>query len=257
MSQRKIILKDEFSILDSEKHLYVVLWVDDFGAYGELPHENRRWYHENAGPISYALEWDDRGFFDPSALFKKYDFSYDFLSHHLHAMHWSHSRLHLYLDYYLCENYSGIKKFLNDALSKLPIQFHLRDRYAFAILFSIRLIFLLCGRRKYCLKQLGIIAILASLVVVLLALNNRYLSNPRNWTYELKNPRWCKDFLLSTRKNLLEHGFVFPKVLRHGWNLPPAGLMEFYMSELGVLTDASAISGLGSEIVFWVSPVEQ
>lgn len=250
LAQLDLILKEQFSILDSEKDLYMVLWVDDFGAYGELLPENHRWYHQNAGPISCALEWDDRGFFNLPKLLEKYDFSYDFLSHHFHAMHWSHPRLLLYFDYYLYKYYSIAKKLANHSLSELSVPLHIRDRYVFVTLVLIGFVALMYKPKRNRLKLLPSVLIIAGLTIFLLSLNNKFVSNPRNWNYELENPNWCKEFLSLTSNKLSQNGFNFPQVVRHGWNLPPADLMEFYMSELGVLADASAISGVGLEIDF-------
>ncbi len=78
-----------------------------------------------------------------------------------------------------------------------------------------------------------------------LRFNHIHVQDVRNWSFELTNPDWWKKVLVNAKNKLNSVGFSFPAVVRHGWNLPPKEIMGFYMSDLGVLADASGVSGGG------------
>lgn len=66
------------------RKLYFVLWVDDFGRM-KLPRKDVRWYHKNAGPISFTIPNDDFYKAKLSEVLPKISKS-DFACHHFHPI---------------------------------------------------------------------------------------------------------------------------------------------------------------------------
>jgi len=236
--------KKYFYLKESEKILYFVFWVDDFGNGGELRKKDRNWYHTNVGPISYGLERDEAGHYNLSKLFKKYDFVKDYLSHHFHPFHWDRGRIFLFADNLI---YKPCLKFKNYIIDLFHFDLIHWKNVAHFILILVILFFLILLNLKV-IKQFVLIYFLLCFFIisfsVFLRLNHLYVRNYKNWTFEHNNPEWCKNFLINAKNDFNLCGLKFPSIVRHGWNLPPKGIMKFYMSYLGVLADASGVSGL-------------
>ncbi len=231
-----------FNIKEAEKDLYFVFWVDDFGAHGELKKEFRKWYHDNFGPISYALSEDDRHYYDLSLLLSKYDFKRDYLSHHFHVFHWDRGYIFLFMENSIYKRYLKFRYYVNSRIG-----FKLVRVGNILLLTLLLAIFAVKFRKSNSRKSSAIIIICISIAIfsILLRQNHIYVDNYNNWRFEHHNIEWSKNFLKDINDELNSHGYRFPAVTRHGWNLPPKGVMRFYMSELGVLADASGVSGIG------------
>lgn len=161
----------------------------------------------------------------------------DFVSHHLHAVKW--------------KGRTGTKR-LHDALHiSWLVHSILKSR-------SIRRI----GRRPFrILWASGIVLLWAAVVfaffanlvlfmalmTLLLALVGTvglwyYVQEPYNWEYFISEPDKWKAFLLDSKREFEQTLGSYPLVVRHGWNLPPQGSGGFYLTEMGVLADASAVT---------------
>jgi len=217
-----------------KKKLYAVLWVDDYGSL-KLRKKDVEWYHKNAGPISYALECDDQfpWSFD-MILNSKGEFSYDYLAHHYHPIKWKGARIPKKI-------YDSLRLYLvvHSILRNFKIPF---SKIVFrSIVFLIFIATFVLISLTYFLSPIlftvliALYAIVAGLVCVWY-----YVRHPKNWEYKISDIEWNKKFILKAREGFEKRGFEFPKIVRHGWNLPWKGSMEFYM-KLGVMADASAV----------------
>jgi hypothetical protein len=224
------------NIMDKKK-LYAVLWIDDFGSL-KLRKGDIEWYHENAGPISYALEWDDQYPWSlDDVLNKKADFSDDYLAYHYHPIMWKgsgfpkriydrlklHSKVYTLLRAYQCVPYSKTLMRLRN-ISILTI-------------ISILALITLFNRSNTIAANLLLLLLcfLFGLFIVWY-----YVRLPGNWEIKISDAEWNKKFILNSKTEIEKRGFMFPKIVRHGWNLPWKGSAEFYMS-LGIIADASAV----------------
>lgn len=237
-------LSTSFRLPDSAKTLFVVFWVDDFGSGGELAPDFQAWYHAQAGPIAYLLQRDDTRFFNVGALLSRYDFGRDYLGHHLHAFHWPGPRWRLWLSHRVYAPYLAAQDRLNARAGARLLR-------AGTVVTPLTLLagVLWVGARKGGRKVRGIAAglcLVTAVGLLLLRLNHVQTSDFSNWAFEHDNPAWWQGFLAESAATLNRSGFAFPPVVRHGWNLPPAHSMRYYMETLGVLADASAISGAGT-----------
>ncbi|MEW6033645.1 MAG: hypothetical protein AB1603_02185 [Chloroflexota bacterium] len=218
------------------KRLYAVLWVDDCGSM-PLSRKDVDWYHRNAGPISLALENDDRfpwsfrRMLGPGAP----DLSTDYLSHHYHAVRWKGLSLPKKL-YDLLHLHWHVRAFMRrtspDRLSKRAF----RLAYGATFLSGIALAVYL-----YFLNTLAFALFLAAFLTILsLAVDWFYVQHPRNWQNLLADAEWHRSFLVRIKGEFNRRGREYPALVRHGWDLPPEGTMSLYLSEMGVLADASA-----------------
>jgi len=227
---------------NKKKRLYAVLWVDDYGCL-KLRKKDIEWYHKNAGPISFALEWDDRCPWSFDLVFKSNsgeDFSYDYLSYHFHPIKYKGAKLpkKIYDSLRLyCLVYSSLRYF-NTIFLK---HFRLSKKVFRACLL---LILLATFGVLYHLYFLNLLAFFILTVIytigVFLMIIWYHVQHPRNWEYPISDKEWIKKHILKAKEEFEKRGFEFPKVLRHGWNLPWKDSMKFYM-KLGVIADASAV----------------
>lgn len=225
------------------KRIYAILWVDDAGSM-PLSRKDMNWYHRNAGPVSFAWEKDERFPWSSLRILEKggANLSHDYLSHHLHPVVWADSSL-------LKKIYDQLRlpwtmNFLIRLLRGLGLtRSHIRlPIYIFTLLFASALVSYLF----FLSKPLFIILLLlyaASLLFIGLWLHIRPLKMPlkKGWKYTLLESEWNRRFLLKIKEDFKRAGYLYPAVIRHGWNLPPARTMEFYMLEMNVLADASAV----------------
>jgi hypothetical protein len=237
-------LTNSFVLQNSAKCLYFVLWVDDFGATGEFPKRFRDWYRRHAGPISYLLQKDDTRFYNMKRLLSAYDFGYDYLAHHFHAYWWPGSRILLNLENRVYAPFLTWRYYFRN---KVGIDLFRVGNVAlvwcvFVLAFVVGYI-----RRRKTGDLLGAAACVLLLAgFIFLRANHERVRNRLYWRYEHSNTPWCMAFLANARKEFESCGFAFPSVVRNGWNLPPPGIMAYYMGELGVLADATGVSGLGT-----------
>lgn len=233
-----------FQLDPLSKTLYAVLWIDDFGTGGELSSAFISWYHEQAGPISYVLQQDDTRSFNLDRLLAGYDFNQDYLGHHLQSMRWGGARWRLTLNRWTYGPYERARQRLNQQVGFQLV----RAIYLLAILVLLAA----CGgwiyirhRRRKALWLAGAALLLALLLLALRA-NFVMLDDWRNWTFEIANRAWRLETLDQAREEFASQGMDFPPVVRHAWNLPPADSMDDYMQRYGVLADASAVRGMGT-----------
>jgi hypothetical protein len=68
-----------------------------------------------------------------------------------------------------------------------------------------------------------------------------YTHNEKNIRIRLDDTEWCKAFLKNMKREFAKNKIEYPLITRHGWNIPPADLNMFYLKEMNVLADASAV----------------
>lgn len=217
------------------KKIYAVFWIDDYGAL-KLRKKDVDWYHKNAGPISYALECDERFPWSYDYILNaKNDFSHDYLGFHYHPVRYTgqkipkliYDRLRLFIPV------STILRSFN--LKTTKKQFRTIALLASLIVFTVVL-------ATY-LVNLWIFALSALLYCILIALAGiwYYVQRPKNWEYPMSDSEFNKKFITDAKKEYEKRGFDFPKIVRHGWNLPWADSMRFY-KDLGFVADASPVT---------------
>ena len=222
--------------MKGKQKIYAVLWVDD---YGSVPFSRKdiEWYHQNAGPISFAVEKDDRfpWGFDKTL---NHDFSLDYVSHHYHSVRWKGSSL-------LKRIFDTLKLgwFAHHIIKFKLMRILLISSYrnpkiiqALELVASVVLLYFI----YHISWQIFTVLIIPYIVLIGLISLWFYIHLPRNWEYPISNKEWNKRFLKRIKEELWEKGYEYPAVVRHGDNLPPDSTMEFYLSEMGVLADASA-----------------
>lgn len=216
------------------KKLYAVLWVDDVGAF-PLNRKDVEWYHREAGPMSLAIESDDRVRAPLARQLKGMD-GKDYASHHLHAVRWRGAawpkRLHDSLGVPLV-----VRRILKSAGTRKL------GRTGFRLLWSGGLCLVLAAAVAAAFFNLYLFAVLAAALFCLLAVPAlwAYVQRKGNWEYYLSDPGAWQETLRGAKVEFESTAGSFPAVVRHGWNLPPEGSMEFYMREMSVLADASAV----------------
>jgi hypothetical protein len=223
-----------------KKKLYAILWVDDYGSL-KLNKKDIKWYHENAGPISFALEYDDRfpKAFDIVLSSKSgEDFSYDYLAYHFHPIRYTglktpkkiYDLLNLY---YHIHNLQRIYKKIR---TKIPLKKKFRILCLPLFLVLIYLLF-----RIFCINFIAFsIILIFNFVIFFITIIWYYVQSPNNWECPISDKEWIIETILRAKKEFEKRGLKFPEVIRHGWNLPWEGSIKFY-KEIGVLADASAV----------------
>jgi hypothetical protein len=241
-SAQAAALKADFSLDDRAKTLYFVFWIDDFGAGRELDPSLVDWYHREAGPIAYLLQHDDTRAYDVHELLSRYDFKRDYLGHHFHVFRWPGSRVRLWLNNHLYARFLDFRRLVN---GRAGFELVRVGTVGGALAAVAILLFVSARRRRSGALAAGAgLLLLAALSLALLRVNFMKIHDWHNWSFEFDNPAWCHDFLEEARAEFRASGQEFPPVVRHGWNLPPRCMARDYMTEFGVLSDASAISGV-------------
>lgn len=217
-----------------KKRLYAVLWIDDYGAL-KLRKKDVEWYHKNAGPISYAFECDDQyPWAYDMILNSKEGFSYDYLAHHYHPIRWKGARIpkKIYDSFKLYLVVYSILRTFRIPFSKTVFRL---------IVFSIFIATFALISFIYFLSTI-LFAVLIALYAIVASLAGvwYYVQHPKNWEYKISDAEWNKKIILNAKEEFEKRGFKFPKIVRHGWNLPWKGSIKFYQ-ELGVIADASAV----------------
>ena len=236
------------------KRLYAILWIDDVGSMPLSP-KDVEWYHQNAGPISLALERDDRfpKSFEKVLGSPALSLSSDYLSHHYHPIRWKGlsypKRIYDYLQ--LHWRFRSILRFTR--MEALP-------KRLFRLVWSLALVAL--GLLIYYLYYLSPPAFFGLGVLFLLLIGLVgvwfYVQYPGNWQDFFPDKMGHRSLLLRIKDDFKVWGQEYPAVVRHGWNLPPPSMMEFYLSELHVLADASATPttyegspSIGNQAITW------
>ena len=223
----------------NKKTLYAVLWVDDYGSL-TLRERDARWYHENAGPMSLAVQCDDRfpwGFDLAFSSVLNNGHPQDYLSHHLHPeryVGWAgpkrvYDALRLY---FLVWSFLRLRPFIANA-----------SRGFFLFGLTVALLAAAFALFVFSFSNLVAFFIVLALCVcgVSLVATWYYVQLPRNWEYLFADRASITALILKAEAEFRKRGLAYPAVIRHGWNLPWADSMPFYM-EMGVVADASAVS---------------
>lgn len=192
------------------------------------------WYHRHAGPVSFALEMDDRFSCSLERISRGID-PRDYLSHHFHPIRWRGASIPKKL-YDTLQIYRWVHFILK------PLNQGKLTRKLFRLLWGSGL--LLSALAIYLLSHINLPLFLASAIFYLSLICMLslwfYVQRGGNWEYFISRPEEWGRFLLQVKEEFERTGRDFPLVIRHGWNLPPFSSMEFYLSEMGVLADASA-----------------
>jgi Ca2+/Na+ antiporter len=245
-----LVCENSFSLKQKNKKLYFTIYIDDVGKGGYVNQDGLRWFEENKYPVNFGWQGDESGGKIPLKVIKeKYDLSFNYLFHHFHAYNYTGSALLYNIDKII--NWYRIHKQINDSLSDIfKRRVYLRDKDFFIILFAALTLCVLfyIKKRKTIFAAVAIFFSATTILFLIACLSAHHKHNDKNWTAHFNDPAWCKSFLLDIRKEFDANNLSYPRITRHGWNIPLNGIMEFYMKEMGVLADATAIDGL--EITF-------
>jgi len=237
-----ILQEKSFYLRDNNKTLYFTLYIDDMGAGGYPKNKNIQWYHEIAGPINLGYQCDSIGCVPLKKFMKKYDLEIDFVFHHFHSYEFAGNRIILKIDSFF--NWYRLHRKINESISKLTGRnIKLRDRHIFLFLLLLTIIWMIVYfKNKNLFSKLGVSLFTILFLIFLIASQTaNYKHNEKNIKINIDDIQWCKSFLKKIKNKFLENSYFYPCITRHGWNLPPANLNEFYLKEMNVLADASAI----------------
>lgn len=221
---------------ESEKILYFTIFIDDIGPYGYINEEDYRWFKDRGGKFNIGYMKDDFGMDDLSFVLKKYPDSSDFIFHHFHAQRFSGNQMLLKI--YQFTRWKEFKTAISDILG-----IELRDRHFLIALFGLSMLmfFLIFISSKKKTIRLGGIVLLVLLNLTLFGIiyTYSYVIDVDKKEVMLGDTEWCKNFLKNKQHEFEQNGIPYPLVTRHGWTIPPRGLGEFYLLQMGVLADQS------------------
>jgi len=217
------------------KKIYAVLWVDDAGS-APLTERFIKWYHENAGPISFGIEIDDRypWSFDKLLRATFVDPTFDHLSHHHHPICWKGKSLIKWI-YDSTELYWNLYTFFRlFGFSRLPSVLLRSGVVGIGLIFLALAYFLYPYNVMFSILFLTILSI--SAIMTFTWFNVR---SSHNWKTAFLDIGWNEKFLYGVKEKFEDRGFEYPAVIRHGWNIPLPHMMKFYIKNLGVIADCS------------------
>ena len=228
--------KTVFYLNDKNKQLYFTVYVDDIGKAGYLNTIGESWFKSIGGKINYGYQHDDKGGILLGPVLKMYNDKDDYIFHHFHAWQFFRNRVILKLDRFF--NWKHRKHLVYNFTS-----IRLRDRHYIAILGLFLILFAVIWiyRKNKTTKIILISTTTLFFLMLIAVLSSQYSGNPDNWEIKLDDTAWCKKFLLTAKKEFQKNGLEYPKITRHGWNTPPRGLNRFYVTQMGVIADASMI----------------
>lgn len=123
------------------------------------------------------------------------------------------------------------------------LNIELRDRHF--ILFSIGLstmillfIFIFFRTRKIILTSV-VLLLLFNVTLFSIIFVYVYVIDEDKKKVMLADMHWNKSFLLNKKAEFEQNGMNYPEITRHGWTIPPRGLGNFYLKEMGVMADQS------------------
>jgi hypothetical protein len=238
----KGVVEGKHFYLKDKKTVFFTLYIDDVGKAGFPSKDDIQWYHEVAGPVNWGYECDDFGCFPLEKFIHEFDENGDFVFHHFHAHQFAGNKTILRIDTFLNwqERHNAINRFLS-RLAQHTI--HVRDRHIFVILmflvgFSLWIDIKIKNRIS---RLVALICALSFILFLIASQAGVYAHSEKNLRIKIDDTEWCKSFLREAKENFLKAGQPYPVITRHGWNLPPANLNRFYIKEMNVLADASAI----------------
>ena len=232
--EKQCVDKAVFYLNDKSKQLFFTVYVDDIGRAGYLNTDGEKWFKSIGGRINYGYQHDDKGGILLGPVLKRYNNKKDYIFHHFHAWEFSGNRGILKIDRFFKWNH---RKHLVNNFITIP----LRDRHYIAILGLLLILSVVIWiYRKNKTTKTILISVTAIFFLMLIAvLSSHYAKDPDNWEIKLGDTAWCKNFLLTAKKEFQKNGLEYPEITRHGWNCPPRGLNKFYLTEMSVLADAS------------------
>lgn len=234
--EKQCVDRAVFSLNDKNKQLFFTVYVDDIGKAGYLNTDGEKWFKSIGGRINYGYQQDDKGGILLGPVLKRYNNKKDYIFHHFHAWKFSGNRGILKLDRFLKWNH---RKHLVNNFTTIP----LRDRHYIAILGLLLILSAVIWiYRKNKITKTIFISVTAIFFLMLIAvLSSQHSRSPDNWEIKLGDTAWCKNFLLTAKQEFQKNGLEYPKITRHGWNTPPRGLSRFYITQMGVIADATMI----------------
>jgi len=236
LNNNKLVDSTYVRLANSEKILYFTIFIDDVGPYGYLNEDDYNWFKGKGGKFNIGYMHDDYGMEDLAYVSNIYSDPSDFIFHHFHAQRFTGNKV--LLNIYL---FTRWKKF-KTAVSNI-IGYDLRDRHfllaSFGLSFLILLAIFLISKNKS-VRVIGIITIvLLNTILFIIIYSYGILTDEDNKEIMLSDKEWCKTFLKNTKSEFEQNGMNYPPITRHGWTIPPRGLGEFYLLEMGVLADQS------------------
>ncbi len=165
----------------------------------------------------------------------KTDFSQDYLGYHYHPIRYKGSKI-LKKVYDSFRLYAVVYSFLR------MLNLKMRKQMFRLLVGAVFLSALVVITLTYLLSPWLFLALIAMYVIVAaLVAIWYYVERRANWEFPMADAAWNKTFIADAKKEFERRGYEFPKIVRHGWNLPWKGSMQFYMG-LGFLADASAVT---------------
>jgi len=235
-SDDKLLDSTDFYLNQKQKLLYFTVYVDDIGLQGYLDIEGQSWFKSIGGKLNLGFQHDDRIGYPLSLILKKYSNGNDYIFHHFHSWRFSGSMLLLKVHQLL--KWNSIKTQLNSTFG-----LRLRNRHYFLIftiilLFSILLNLFRRNRLKILILGLSVFLYILFCSAVY---SHIHFVEADNWEIKLSDVDWNKKFLKRISDEFRINQLSYPSIVRHGWNIPPRDMNEFYISSMGVLADASFI----------------
>jgi len=217
-----------FMIATSDKEIYFSVYADDVGETGFIDKENYEWFKSIGGKLNIGYMNDDWGLNNLNKVRKKY--KDDFIYHHFHAQYFSGPRIVA----------NAMKLIHSNHFTGLLLYDWLKGKRVVLIALILAIVMVLVWKLKVRRRRQVILigAIFLILATSIYGLKWIYL-NHRFFKIGLDDPHWCKQFLSTAQDEFEQNGMPYPRITRHGWNVPPPGLQFFYLTEMGVLADAS------------------
>jgi hypothetical protein len=236
LKNNKLIDSTFVRLANSEKILYFTIFIDDIGPYGYINEDDYNWFKSKGGKFNIGYMQDDFGMDSLSFILNKYSDTSDFIFHHFHAQRFSGNRALLKI--YLLTRW---KNFKTDVSEK--VGYELRDRHfllASFILSILILVAIFIFSKNKTTRVIGIVIIIvANIFLFGIIYIYSYVIDVDKKEIMLSDTEWCETFLENKKQEFERNGMPYPQITRHGWTVPPRGLGEFYLLEMGVLADQS------------------
>lgn len=252
-----------------KKKIYAILWVDDWSSF-PLSKKDIQWFHKNAGPISLCLEMDDRlprPFREQLRALSRGSngHSIDYMAHHYHSVRWAgsgiakkiHDAMRLRKYAYFLSRLLRIERLAQKV--RMVVTYNLGPKTIRLLFTTGILAFVAAGVLLYNWHWAALVVFLGLGATVSLPIGLfLYVQLEKNWKYTFSDWEQNRSFFEELKQRLQEYDAEYPQVLRHGWDLPPASSMAYYLTEMNVLADASAsptpedaAAGKGARRLLW------
>jgi hypothetical protein len=259
-------MEDGTNSMRKGKTLYAVLWVDDYSSF-PLPRAKRQWFERNAGPLSLGVEIDQRfpRPFTPQLdqLRKDTGPPSHYLGHHYHPLRFrGHTGIKRIYDLFKLRYFISFSMRTTGILRSLKVRqtkgLGPNKTLAFLgaglmLVLLIAILYLGIWSDLFLLLLLAPYAVLIGLIGLVL-----FVHLERNWVHDFSDWEWNSQFLRELKGLFEKRDQRYSPVVRHGLNTPPASSMEFYLTNMQLLADASATptpregnSGRGTRRLRW------